>query len=91
MCYSRLCANVRRDYGYTSVGQFFEGLKNIIHQTLFSPDYVPSSATQYFAETAYCAAKALHCGSALNDIADRVLRQEYAWQAALWKKIFDTE
>jgi hypothetical protein len=76
--YRRLKAG-RRDYGYTSVGCFYDGLVRIIYQAMNSKGESWSTASVYFPEAHYCAARNLHIPvddveMYLPDRAQRVVR-----------------
>jgi len=57
--YRNLCkptsADGPREYGYTAVGEVYNGLVRIIHRALFKRDSVLNAVTQYFCEARWCA------------------------------------
>lgn len=78
----------RREYGYTAIGEFYNGLTHILACVLEDPDSILSSSVQYFAEAAWCAGHDLNCSTTFDNVADRAQRVEYEWQEQLWEELF---
>jgi hypothetical protein len=70
----------RRAYGYTAVGEFYNGLVHILAMTLLHPGEVHSSSVVYFQEAHWCAARDLRISTAFDwaeDKASRLASERY--------------
>jgi hypothetical protein len=78
----------RRDYGYTAVGEFYNGLLSVIEHTIEGIDVISMSETTYFAEAAWCAGRAIN-RDPWKDVAGAALRREHDFQEKLFNELFD--
>jgi hypothetical protein len=81
----------RRAYGYTAVGEFYNGLVHILGRTLLHPDEVCSSSVAYFAEAHWCAARHLHISTAFDWAEDKAMRLAYERYWKIYEELFFRE